>query len=311
MHEDDRKNLAKAISGFGNSAGGLIVWGVKCEKKRDGIDIPTKATPLKAVVQFKSQIEGLISGFTMPAHDGVENETIIVNDDGDGYLLTYIPKSDYAPLRSLEQEQYFWRSGSSFQSVSHDALAGMFGRRPEPKIELVYKKSDGNLHHQREVCIESIFEVKNCGVSVERDVYFTFIVESTPGGLCTISPTPMGDRWEAKHEPHEVSMVSKEGFRIPPMASWPAFRLAIKVSGTIGRAMSLIVCYGCLNSRPRRLTWHKPKAFFEQLLSELVPQSGDTPLSPDQLASHRRAIDPILVKYREAVFAIGKETSES
>jgi hypothetical protein len=30
LHQDDRKNLAKAISGFGNSEGGVIVWGVDC-----------------------------------------------------------------------------------------------------------------------------------------------------------------------------------------------------------------------------------------------------------------------------------------
>ena len=30
LHQNDRSNLAKAISGFGNSEGGLIVWGVDC-----------------------------------------------------------------------------------------------------------------------------------------------------------------------------------------------------------------------------------------------------------------------------------------
>ena len=32
LHRDDRKNLAKAISGFGNSEGGVIVWGVECSR---------------------------------------------------------------------------------------------------------------------------------------------------------------------------------------------------------------------------------------------------------------------------------------
>ena len=27
LHDDDRKNLGKAISGFGNSDGGVIIWG--------------------------------------------------------------------------------------------------------------------------------------------------------------------------------------------------------------------------------------------------------------------------------------------
>jgi len=311
VHEDDRRNLAKAISGFGNSSGGLIVWGVKCKKGLNGVDIPTKAAPLKEVVKFRSQIEGLISGFTMPAHNGVESHTFIVNDDGDGYLLTYIPKSDYAPLRSLKHDQYFWRSGSSFQPVSHDALAGMFGKRPEPKIELVYKKSNSNLHHQREVWVESIFEVKNSGVAVERDVYFTFIVKSKPGGLCTVSPSCMGDIWVTNSEADEVCIYSKEGVRLPPMSSWPAFRLAIRVSGTIEQDLNLVLHYGCLNSRPRCFSWHRPKEFFEQVLAELVPKTDGFPLSPEQLAAHRNEISAKLVEYREAVFALDREGSES
>ena len=33
-HPDDRKNLAKALSGFANAAGGLIIWGVATERER-------------------------------------------------------------------------------------------------------------------------------------------------------------------------------------------------------------------------------------------------------------------------------------
>jgi hypothetical protein len=32
LHQNDRKNLAKAISGFGNSEGGVVIWGVDCSK---------------------------------------------------------------------------------------------------------------------------------------------------------------------------------------------------------------------------------------------------------------------------------------
>ena len=40
LSDDDRKNLAKAIAGFGNSEGGVIVWGVDCRQTPDG-DIST------------------------------------------------------------------------------------------------------------------------------------------------------------------------------------------------------------------------------------------------------------------------------
>ncbi|MBK9626121.1 MAG: ATP-binding protein [Rhodocyclaceae bacterium] len=39
LSSPDRKNLAKAISGFGNSEGGVIVWGVDCSTDYDGADV--------------------------------------------------------------------------------------------------------------------------------------------------------------------------------------------------------------------------------------------------------------------------------
>ena len=39
LHQKDRENLAKAISGFGNSEGGVIVWGVDCSKTENSADV--------------------------------------------------------------------------------------------------------------------------------------------------------------------------------------------------------------------------------------------------------------------------------
>ena len=38
LSQNDRNNLAKAISGFGNSEGGMIVWGVDCSQDIDGAE---------------------------------------------------------------------------------------------------------------------------------------------------------------------------------------------------------------------------------------------------------------------------------
>ena len=35
FNKDDRKNFAKALSGFGNSAGGLVIWGVEERASQD------------------------------------------------------------------------------------------------------------------------------------------------------------------------------------------------------------------------------------------------------------------------------------
>ena len=39
LHDNDRTNLAKAISGFGNSEGGVIVWGVDCRNQDNRGDV--------------------------------------------------------------------------------------------------------------------------------------------------------------------------------------------------------------------------------------------------------------------------------
>lgn len=53
LHNDDRKNLAKAISGFGNSEGGIIVWGIHCDKEiHDDADIARAKKPSRTLRNF-------------------------------------------------------------------------------------------------------------------------------------------------------------------------------------------------------------------------------------------------------------------
>ncbi|MBW9235526.1 ATP-binding protein, partial [Leptospira santarosai] len=38
LSKDDKKNYAKALSGFSNTSGGIIIWGVDCRKNEEGVD---------------------------------------------------------------------------------------------------------------------------------------------------------------------------------------------------------------------------------------------------------------------------------
>lgn len=98
LHKDDRKNLAKGISGFGNSEGGVIVWGVECSRDCDIGDVAKAKVKVKNVHRFLSWLENAISGCTIPSHNRVRNHIISVDKNGDGFVATYIPKSELAPL---------------------------------------------------------------------------------------------------------------------------------------------------------------------------------------------------------------------
>lgn len=143
LHKDDRKNLAKGISGFGKSEGGVIVWGVECSRDCDIGDVAKAKVKVKNVHRFLSWLENAISGCTIPSHNRVRNHIISVDKNGDGFVATYIPKSELAPLMTTMGNNIYIRSGSNNVPAPYSVIAGMFGKRPQPNVELII--ADKNL----------------------------------------------------------------------------------------------------------------------------------------------------------------------
>ena len=139
LHKDDRKNLAKCISGFGNSEGGVVIWGVECSRDMEIGDVAKAKVKVKNVHRFLSWLENAISGCTIPSHNKVRNHIISADENGDGFIATYIPKSEIAPLMSTVGNNIYIRSGSNNVPAPYSVIAGMFGRRPQPNLELVVK----------------------------------------------------------------------------------------------------------------------------------------------------------------------------
>lgn len=137
LHKDDRKNLCKAISGFGNSEGGVVVWGVECSRDCEIGDVAKAKVKVKNVHRFLSWVEAAISGCTIPSHNKVRNHIISVDKNGDGYLATYIPKSEISPLMATSGNTIYIRSGSNNVPAPYAVIAGMFGRRPQANLDLI------------------------------------------------------------------------------------------------------------------------------------------------------------------------------
>ena len=137
LHKDDRKNLAKCISGFGNSEGGVVVWGVECSRDIDIGDVAKAKVKVKNVHRFLSWLENAISGCTIPSHNKVRNHIVSIDQNGDGFVATYIPKCDIAPLMTTGSNSIYIRSGSNNVPAPYAVVAGMFGKAPQPNIELL------------------------------------------------------------------------------------------------------------------------------------------------------------------------------
>jgi hypothetical protein len=141
LSRDDRRNFAKAVSGFANSDGGLIVWGVDCRKNPDAVDCASNAPGIENPSQFHSRLTEFTASAANPSVSGVEHRKLPDSSDGDhGFVVTYIPASDGGPhMAKLGEDRYYRRSGASFLKMEHFEIADMFGRRPHPKLTVSYK----------------------------------------------------------------------------------------------------------------------------------------------------------------------------
>ena len=219
LSSTDRNNLAKAISGFGNSEGGVIVWGVDCSKDQDGADVAKALVLLENPKRFSSLIQGVISGCTIPPHSKVQTE-VIETSNNKGIVVTLIPKSDATPHQSVATKHYYIRAGSDFVPIPHDVLAGMFGRRPQPHVFHNFILAVPELNNGF-LTISFGIAIHNEGPGIASDIFSICRIDSMPGQHCDISiDTPDKNNWTGQSEfSRQISLISAQGFRLPPGAT--------------------------------------------------------------------------------------------
>lgn len=200
LHVDDRKNLSRLISAFGNSAGGVIVWGVDCSyDPQDQADLPRSRRPISDVRRFVSRLEGAVSGCTLPAHPEVSHHAVPVGTSGDGFVATLIPQSPLLPHQNLVDGYYLMRAGSNCVRVPHEVLAGMFGRNAAANLYLNFNRPPARMvksGKSERAELDLTFVLGHRSLALARDLYFTLRWQS-PGKNCELrwSPTAGMGQW--------------------------------------------------------------------------------------------------------------------
>jgi len=217
LHNTDRRNLAKAISGFGNSEGGVIVWGVDCRNDQTLGDIPTAPIRINSPVRFKTWLEQATSGLTVPPHDGVVHHAI-----AEGFVLSFVPAGSHPPYQTVGDLSYFIRAGSNFARAPHAVLAGLFGRKPQPLIQQHYLvPNKPSVEKPGKVKTQIGVVLKNFGLGIAENIFLNLRVASHPGRHCVISFVSANEPevwWGRYALAQEVHMVTRTGYPLPPEA---------------------------------------------------------------------------------------------
>lgn len=134
LDESDGWQFSRALSGFANSDGGVLVWGIETDKDERA----SKLKPISAVSDFESRLKKSLLNSVQPFVDDVRIEAIPEADEtGIGYIKVLIPRSEKAPHRALRADrEYYRRSTEGFYRMEHFDLEDALGRRPHPALVL-------------------------------------------------------------------------------------------------------------------------------------------------------------------------------
>ncbi len=255
LHQDDRENLAKAMSGFANSDGGVILWGVDCRRDpKTGADLPSGKHPIQQPHRFVSWLEGASSSCVTPAASKVEH-AVLTSDQAssESYVATLIPRSELAPHQCIQPStkfQYYMRAGSNFMPVPHSVLAGMFGRRPQPKLFTFY---DGkpSLIEGKVLKIDFGVRLMNEGPAPAAGAYLSFRIQlSRPNCRTGFNPR-LSESWVAD-QAYGVffNVTSKIDFRLAPHTPVQPVRFQLQFARPFKDRYMFEMHYGCDGAPP-------------------------------------------------------------
>jgi len=173
MDRDDRKNLAKALSGFANSDGGIIVWGIDARPNSEGIDGACAIIPIQPLQLTISRLNEFTGSHVNPFVDGVIHKPVITKNDS-GFAVTLIPSSDSTPhVAKGGEDRYYKRSGDRFTKMEHFEIEDMFGRRPRPILSLSYTVIKGGSRRGDALSFLIILGLRNDGRGLARAPYLS------------------------------------------------------------------------------------------------------------------------------------------
>jgi hypothetical protein len=161
FEKTDKRNLARTLSAFANSAGGLLVFGARA-RTVDGVDSLQSLHPIAEIARFTSEAVSLCGQLLLPRHEGIEVHAVRSASNQDhGYLAIWVERSARRPHQSKAPDdgQYYKRAGDSTFPMEHYDIEDAFRRVVSPELSLeTLLLSDAP---------RAIGQVKRCRVSVE------------------------------------------------------------------------------------------------------------------------------------------------
>jgi len=190
-----KQKWSRAIGAFANNEGGCLIWGLQCKKDNVAqIDAVDELQTVRNVNAWVSRLKEFAPALTDPPVAGIELRAVpLVQGSVEGFVVCYIPESNYKPHRSeYPKKQFLLRIGDTAAECSVSLLRQMFYPKRHlkfsvtvkvlgiPQFQNIWKRGATGAEFPRYV-IE--FGVRNICELSAKDVWFS--VKSKGYSFCT------------------------------------------------------------------------------------------------------------------------------
>jgi len=143
LGDRDKFHFSRALSGFANSDGGILIFGVETRRKDESAK---KLKLINEVDEFIKSLKKIMINAVQPFVDQVLIEKIEKQQSATrGFVKCLIPASDKTPHRAmLDKREYYKRSIEGFYRLEHFDLEDMFGRRQKPLLKAITEVEPGS-----------------------------------------------------------------------------------------------------------------------------------------------------------------------
>lgn len=183
LSKDDAVNFAKAISGFANTEGGVLVFGLKARREEGGMDIVQGIESIRGIRLFESKLRENEALIVERPVSGIEYKIIYTDKMNDeGLLVVYIPDSFNTPHRSLKDHKFYLRAGGNFVSAPLSIIESLFLKKMKPDLELdfVCTVLSDLQNNQQPKRYQMFFKITNVGKALAKHAFVRMKIRRRP-----------------------------------------------------------------------------------------------------------------------------------
>lgn len=175
LNRDMKTKLAKALSGFSNTAGGVMLWGVATTPhSHSKLDVISQLEPVGNCAAFEKQVKAAIPTLTRPSV--LKYQTKIIKrrkTDTIGVIAAYIPPASGDPLLNNIDNVFYFRSSDEFVPAPYELIKRLFAVTDVPDVYPMFTEKLVNLETDESWSIPIIVNNRSTAFAEDVDVSVT------------------------------------------------------------------------------------------------------------------------------------------